>query len=162
MYKLLAVGFVRKLDGTINSIPMVDGNKDYKGYKDWLALGNTPKPEFTDAELLTNAQTTQKALLVTDYNTALTQDIAYMRTTFQAGTGSLGLITQVLAVGSIPSGFYWRDKANNNVAMTYVQLQGLASAIQTRGLGYYTNLQTLKVQIANATTVTAVQSVIWG
>jgi len=129
--------------------------------KQWIAEGNTPEPEFTDAELLANAQTTQISIVEKSYQEALTVDIAYMNTTFQADSKSVDLITQVLAVGSVPTGFYWRDKTNNDVAMTYAEIQGLASAIQSRGLGYFTKYQNLKTQINNATTVEDIKAVVW-
>ena len=51
MYKLIGTISVKRLtDGAC--IPFVDGNIDYEEYKQWLANGNTPEAEFTDAELL--------------------------------------------------------------------------------------------------------------
>ena len=38
------------LNGTM-SVPKADGNKEYELIKQWLAEGNTPEPEFTEAEL---------------------------------------------------------------------------------------------------------------
>jgi hypothetical protein len=38
------------LNGTM-SVPMADGNSEYEAIKQWLAEGNTPEPEFTEAEL---------------------------------------------------------------------------------------------------------------
>ena len=39
------------LNGTM-SVPKADGNREYELIKQWLSEGNTPEPEFTDAELL--------------------------------------------------------------------------------------------------------------
>ena len=51
MYKLIGTMSVKRLaDGAC--IPFADGNADYEEYKQWLANGNTPEAEFTDAELL--------------------------------------------------------------------------------------------------------------
>ena len=33
------------------SVPKADGNREYELIKQWLAEGNTPEPEFTEAEL---------------------------------------------------------------------------------------------------------------
>ena len=53
MYKLIGTKSVKRLaDGAY--IPFADGNIDYEEYKQWLAKGNTPEPEFTDEELRTN------------------------------------------------------------------------------------------------------------
>ena len=53
MYKLTQDG-VRRSDGAC--IPNDPTNRDWEEYTVWLALGNIPDPEFTDAEL-----TAQKA-----------------------------------------------------------------------------------------------------
>lgn len=50
MYKLIGTNFVKRLaDGAY--IPFANGNVDYEEYKQWLAEGNTPEPEFTEEEL---------------------------------------------------------------------------------------------------------------
>lgn len=43
------------LNGTM-SVPKADGNKEYQLIKQWIAEGNTPKPEFTDEEILKQKQ----------------------------------------------------------------------------------------------------------
>ena len=54
MYKLIGTKSVKRLaDGAC--IPFANGNIDYEGYKLWLAEGNTPEPEFTEAELVQQA-----------------------------------------------------------------------------------------------------------
>ena len=50
MYKLQQNGVKRLSDGA--NIPFASGNRDYEEYKQWLSEGNTPEPEFTEAELL--------------------------------------------------------------------------------------------------------------
>ena len=37
-------------------VPEDDSNKDYKEILEWIAEGNTPDPEFTEAEILQNAK----------------------------------------------------------------------------------------------------------
>jgi len=50
MYKLIGTNSVKRLaDGAC--IPFADGNRDYEEYKQWIADGNTPEPEFTEEEL---------------------------------------------------------------------------------------------------------------
>ena len=50
MYKLTGTNSVKRLaDGAC--IPFADGNRDYEEYKQWIADGNTPEPEFTEEEL---------------------------------------------------------------------------------------------------------------
>lgn len=38
------------LNGNMH-VPKADGNSEYEAIKQWLAEGNTPEPEFTQAEL---------------------------------------------------------------------------------------------------------------
>ena len=38
------------------SVPNSGGNSDYHEVQEWIAQGNTPEPEFTDAEIAANAQ----------------------------------------------------------------------------------------------------------
>lgn len=50
MYKLIGTNSVKRLiDGTY--IPFADGNIDYEEYKQWIAEGNEPEPEFTEEEI---------------------------------------------------------------------------------------------------------------
>ena len=51
MYKLQENSVLRLSDNA--SIPFVNGNTDYEIYKQWIAEGNTPEPEFTQEELRT-------------------------------------------------------------------------------------------------------------
>ena len=51
MYKLIGKESVQRLaDGAC--IPFADSNIDYEEYKQWIAEGNTPEPEFTKEELI--------------------------------------------------------------------------------------------------------------
>lgn len=43
------------LNGNIH-VPKADGNREYEIIKQWLAEGNTPEPEFTEEELVTQKQ----------------------------------------------------------------------------------------------------------
>ena len=54
MYKLAEHSITRLSDNA--SIPQAEGNRDYQDYLEWIAEGNTPAPEFTDAEIAANAQ----------------------------------------------------------------------------------------------------------
>ena len=42
------------LNGTMH-VPNADGNREYELIKQWLLEGNTPEPEFTEAELTQQA-----------------------------------------------------------------------------------------------------------
>jgi len=84
-----------------------------------------------------------------------------MNTTFQADNKSQNLIAQNLSIGTVPKGFYWKDKSNNKVPMTYAELQGLGLAIQDRGMINFNKLDGLKAQVKTATTKTALNKIKW-
>jgi len=94
-------------------------------------------------------------------NDANELDIAYLNTTFQADKSSQDLIVSVLSAGSVPTGFFWLDKANNQVPMTYAQLQGLSGAILTRNQTNFIKFQGLKTQANAATTQAALDKIVW-
>jgi len=50
--KLTSNGYL--VDGSM-SVPNDTGNRHYQEVQDWIALGNTPDPEFTQAELAQQA-----------------------------------------------------------------------------------------------------------
>ena len=106
-------------------------------------------------------QTAKLQDLETSYNKANELDIAYMATTFQADKNSQDLVVKVLSAGSAPSGFFWLDKANNQVAMTYVQLQGLSGAILTRNQTNFIKFQGLKSQVKLAKTQADLDLIVW-
>ena len=43
------------VNGTM-SVPSAEGNRHYQAVQEWIAEGNTPEPEFTQAELDQQAQ----------------------------------------------------------------------------------------------------------
>ena len=124
---------------------------------------NATKKTLSKKDLRTfiQLQTAKISELTAAYSAANETDIAYMNTTFQASSKSQGLIAQNLSIGTVPSGFYWKDKANNKVAMTFSDLQGLGSAIQVRGMVNYDKLSTLKVQVNAATTQAGLDKITW-
>jgi len=124
-----------------------------------------PAPTPTAAELLAQAQAAQKADLEASYGSAISQNVSYLGTMFQADPASQDTLNKVLTAltpsGSTPTGFYWVDAFNNLVPMTLSQLQGLAAAMMAQGWTAFQHLQTLKAQVAAATTVAAVQAIVW-
>lgn len=67
-YKLSGDG-VKRIDGAC--IPNDTGNKDWMAYQEWLDEGNTPDPEFTQAELDAKAILDEIAALKQDLKNAL-------------------------------------------------------------------------------------------
>jgi len=99
--------------------------------------------------------------LETDYNNANEADINYMGTIFQADYKSQNLIANTLSTGSVPNDFYWLDKANKQIAMTYTQFQDLGKLLLARNQINFTKLQTLKKQVKDATTQSQLDKVQW-
>lgn len=120
---------------------------------------------LTAAQLLQQAQAAQNTLIVGAYETAITAPIAYMNTTFRGDKESQTILAHSLTafnpVGATPAGFYFLDTANNKVAMTLTQLQGLGSAVAAQYLAAFQKRVGLQEQIAVATTIAEVQAVVW-
>jgi hypothetical protein len=53
-YKLIKNG-IKDVE-TGKNIPNDPGNRDWKKYQDWLGIGNSPDPEYSDEELATIAE----------------------------------------------------------------------------------------------------------
>ena len=114
------------------------------------------------ANALAQAQADQVKTVTATYSAAIQAPVSYMATTFQADAGSQAALNKVLtaANGTVPAGFYWVDANNNQVQMTFAQLQGLASAMWAQGWTAFQELQTKKASIAAATTIAAVQAIV--
>lgn len=110
---------------------------------------------------LGKAQAAQITALEDAYNTDIQLPVGYMGTIFQADDPSQAVLTKCLVAGSVPAGFYWLDANNIQVVMTFAQLQGLATAMLTQGQTAFVKRQTLKAQVRAATTLSAVQAVVW-
>jgi len=123
-----------------------------------------PPAPLTDAQLLAQAQTKQKSLIETAYQSAITAPIAYMSTTFQADNASQDILVKVLVgmqvAGATPSGFAWLDANNVLVPMALADLQGLYGAILTRGQIEFAKRLVAKNAIDVATTIAAIEAVV--
>ena len=116
---------------------------------------------FKDFRTFKELQASKLKELKIAYNKDNQQDIAYMGTTFQADNKSQALIVSVLSAGSVPDGFYWLDIDNNQVSMSYTDLQGLSGTILERSQGNFTKLQDLKKQVKDVTTQDDLDSIVW-
>ena len=110
---------------------------------------------------LTKLKTKKVEDIVIGYENANQLDIDYMATTFQADKDSQNLIVSVLSAGSVPDGFFWLDTANNQVVMTYADLQGLSGVILARSQTNFVKYQDLKAQVSTATTVDELEAIKW-
>jgi hypothetical protein len=53
------------------SVPDAPGNKEREAILKWIAAGNTPEPEFTEEELLTQAKASKLAEATAAYNASI-------------------------------------------------------------------------------------------
>lgn len=88
-------------------------------------------------------------------------NIEYLGHTWRADAASQGLLAQVLAIGSVPEGMYWRDASGAPQPMTYADLQGLGAAILARGLAADNNLMTKTAAVNAATTAEDIDAIVW-
>jgi hypothetical protein len=141
------------------------------------ALPNVPTdlkpytpPAPTAADKLAEAQATQIGQVSLAYRAAITANIDYTnaagtKQTYQADDGSRSNLQDMLSAfaksQTVPAGFFWVALDNSQVPFVYADLQGLAEALGVRGAAAFAQLQILKDKIRSATTISAVQAIVW-
>ena len=134
--------------------------------------GITPytPPAPTAAQLLDAAKVSQTKIIDDAYYQAIYADIAFttaagVSQTFQADDISQNVIlvssSGYTRRGSVPAGFFWKASDNTQVLFTLADLNGLYDAMLDRGNAAFINKTNKKASIANATTITAVQKIVW-
>jgi hypothetical protein len=122
------------------------------------------------ADQLTPAKATQIAVLASAYAVAIQQPVSFtsagnVTKTYQADQGSISnLQNSILGFQkalATPTGFYWVAADNTQVPFTYADLQGLAAAMLAQGWTAFQHLQVQKAAVSAATTIVAVQAVVW-
>ena len=133
-----------------------------------LAPYTIPTP--TTAQLLASAQTTQLNSLIASYANAIAQPVSYTSVagvvkTYQADKQSRDNLVEMTAAytkaAATPTGFYWIATDNTQVPFTFADLQQLAAVMGVPGWTAFQNLQTKKASVMAATTVSAVQLIVW-
>jgi len=129
---------------------------------------NTELTAITEAEFkamqaptFEQLQSTKLSEIEQAYNNANQEDIVYMNTTFDTKDSTQDTIAKNLAIGSVPDGFYFRDVDNNDVSMTYADLQGFGVAIQERNLANFSKYQELKASVGSATPQEELDAIAW-
>lgn len=125
------------------------------------ATGNPVAVDPRSLMTLSELQGAQVARIEAAYQAAIQAPVSYMSTLFQADEASQSILARCLSAGSVPTGFFWLDAQNNQVAMSYAQLQGLAAAMLAQGQTAFAKKTQLKTQIRAATTRTGVDAVVW-
>ena len=108
------------------------------------------------------AKEAKKQELMLAYEAAVTAPITHNSITWAAGRDDQSLLVSCLVAGSVPPGMYWRDLGKTPHAMTYTDLQALAGAMIARGFAADGNLQNKLAEVTAASTVAAVNAIVWG
>ncbi|TDV39515.1 uncharacterized protein DUF4376 [Paraburkholderia caballeronis] len=119
---------------------------------------------------LAQAQAVQIAAVTAAYNAAIQTAVSFttaggVTKTFQADSGSQETLSLAANgynfAGAVPAGFYWKSEDNTEVPFALADLKGLYAAMLAQGWAAFQQLQTLKSQVNAATSVSAVQTVVW-
>jgi hypothetical protein len=118
-------------------------------------------PDVPSTVLLENAKSVKIQELTAAYENALDQDVSYNGHIYQADLASRNQLATVLAVGSVPSNFFWKTLANEKIPMTYIDLQELAGVMLIQGFVAFDKLDNLKTTTRSLTTVADINLVEW-
>lgn len=147
----------------VDNVPAIDTRLQRIGGSDYVfdTVNNLVNKNYTVVDVpLTELQAIKIKEAYNKYTTTIYTDISYLNTTFQADKDSQDLIVSVLSAGSVPAGFYWLDLNNDQVPMTYAEVQGLSAAILARGQVAYSDYQIKKAEILATTTVAELDAVV--
>ena len=136
------------------------------------ALVAPPAP--TAAQLLAQAQAAQIATLQASYKIAINAPVSFrnaagVTSTYAfgsalspGGTNAQSLLTQILSAGSAAwAAGVWADTTGKMQTMTFADLQGLAAAVEAMETPDEQKLMTLIAQVQAATTIAAVQAIVF-
>ncbi|MEK6420034.1 MAG: DUF4376 domain-containing protein [Burkholderia gladioli] len=121
-------------------------------------------------DLLASAQAAQVAIVTAAYVSAVQQAVTFktaagVSAEFDADPESQTILMQATQgyglANAVPTDFYWVSADNTRVSFTLADLQGLYSAMLAQGWTAFQKRQELKASIAAASTVAAVQAVVW-
>ena len=161
MYKLNQNSITRLVDGA--SIPLADGNRDYEEYKQWLSDGGIPDPEFTDAELLANAKIAKTQELEIAFNVASKLPVTVGTKTYNGGIESAQAIRDYIQLVSESGGTVFTIWDSSNVFSDYTldQANAIKLAIASKVFEGALNLRLKKNAVNDATTITAINAVVF-
>ena len=126
------------------------------------------------AQTLAQAQAAQIAVIDTAYAAAVQVSVSFkaaagVTKTYQADNqGPLSSQSVLLKTytgynidGATPAGFYWQAEDNTQVPFTLADLSGLYKTMLAQGNAAFSQRAALKAAIRAATTVAAVQAIVW-
>ncbi len=157
MYKLQENTILRLSDNA--SIPLTNGNIDYEEYKQWLVDGNTPEPEFTDAELLQQARASKLQQIEDDYIASEEQTVEVSGVTYYGGASSVEAIDSYVRLNRLAGNTTHNIWDVNGVEHTLSdsEVDGVIVAIGVQASTNKFNKKNRKVALAVATTIAEVE-----
>ena len=157
-------------DGTLPANAIACPADVAKSWESYVPDGKGGYITAPTAQLLAQAQSAQISALAQAYKSAIVQPVSYtskggVTKTYQADPGSLSNLQNSIlgfqSAGATPSGFYWVSADNTQVPFAYADMQGLAAALLAQGWAAFQHLQNLKADVMAATSVSAVQAIVW-
>jgi|SRR5580700_8006742 hypothetical protein len=119
---------------------------------------------------VTAAQAAQIATLQAAYQAAIEAPVTYITKAgvskqYSATPDAVANLEDCMLAfqlaGATPTGFYFIATDGTQVPFAYADLQGLSAAFGIPGAAAFAQLQTLTAQVNAATTVAAVQAIVW-
>lgn len=157
MYKLQGNSIKRLSDGA--NIPLADGNMDYEEYKQWLAEGNIPEPEFTEAELLNNAKELKRQSIRTAFEVESNTPVMVGTVSYHGGFESAMKLDAARrlseAAGMTEAVFF--DTSNIPHTLTLAEAQSVVTTIGAKYQSDFGKKQSLMVAVDSAITIQEVE-----
>ena len=164
-------------DGTLPKGAMVCTQAQASNFEAYAPDMSTTPPSIVSVPtsvLLAAAKTAQSALIKQGYLAALntpvtftnaagvTSTYAFGNTLTAGGSNAQQLLASIVAAGSAAwKAGVWFDTNGVAQIMTFADLQNLAEAVEAQETPDEQDLMSLLAQIAAATTVSAVQAIVW-
>ncbi|MDE1011979.1 MAG: DUF4376 domain-containing protein, partial [Paraburkholderia fungorum] len=164
-------GYVGTLGGLPYHIHPTATPAAYEALEAAIAASEVTVIAFTPPVItLAEAQVLQQADIASAYESAISSPVSFktsagLTSQFDADADSQMVLMQAAQgytlAGSVPAGFYWVAADDTQVPFTLADLSGLYQAMLAQGWSAFQKKQALKAQISAATSVQAVQAVVW-
>lgn len=152
-----------------------DGSQDFLVRPDWKAATETEADAIRcRTSTLEQIKATQIEVIDATYAVAVQLSVSFttvgrITKLYQADNQGplssqavlLKAYTGYAIAGATPQGFFWKSEDNTQVEFTLADLGGLYLAMQEQGNAAFRQRETLKAAINAATTVAAVEAILW-
>jgi len=129
-------------------VPNDINNRHFFAVKEWITNNDlVPLDELEEVRK-------QKFIdILQAYNDKCENDIDFNGNTFQADQKSINKMMTELSSQTLPVDFFWLNKNNDRINMTYNELKSLYESIITRNRSNFVKYQDDKLYVKNATSV---------